>query len=117
MILLVEKFKTLGCSLRLKILYLLLKNPEGLFVCEISEILNAKQYNVSKHLNIMKMTMLIEEEKRGRSVLYRVKNAKENIPIFKSILELEKFDKEGIFKFDFKRIKNIVKEKENIRCV
>ena len=115
--LLVEKYKALSCILRLKILYLLLKKPEGLFVCELTSILDAKQYNVSKHLNMMKMTMLVEEKKIGRSVLYKIKNIEENKPFFESILNSAKFDTEGIFDFDFKKINNIANEKQDIKCI
>lgn len=115
--LLVEKYKALSCLIRLKIVYLLLKNPEGLFVCELSSILNSKQYNVSKHLNIMKMTMLVEEKKIGRSVLYKIKDIKENKPLFESVLNSAKYDKDGIFDFNYEKTKSIVNKKQDIKCI
>ena len=112
--LLIKRFKIFGCLIRIKILYLLLKYDSGLFVCEIRKILGEKQYNISKHLNILKANMFVNEIKIGRSVLYKIHKTKENQPFFNFILELEKLYKNEIFDFDFEQINQEIKTKENI---
>ena len=66
----IAALKALGEETRLRILRLLFK--ERLSVTEISERLNASQYNVSKHLRIMREAGLLEIEKRGQQRLYTV---------------------------------------------
>src|SRR5689334_9884148 len=66
----VVALKALGEETRISILRLLLKEP--LSVNEISERLSATQYNVSKHLRIMREAGLLITEKKGRQRLYAV---------------------------------------------
>lgn len=49
---------------------LLIVNKTKLCVCEFTEVLNEKQYNISKHLKILENTDLINREKQGRRVYY-----------------------------------------------
>jgi len=62
--------KALGEETRLRILRLLF--TEQLSVNEISERLGASQYNVSKHLRIMREAGLLETMKNGKQRLYAV---------------------------------------------
>ena len=79
--------KALGEETRLRILRLLFK--ERLSVTEISERLNASQYNVSKHLRIMREAGLLEIEKRGQQRLYTVAgNLKPQMAANNSTLDL-----------------------------
>src|SRR6266498_2742047 len=66
----IAALKALGEENRLRILRLLFKEP--LSVNEISERLHASQYNVSKHLRIMREAGLLETEKQGKQRLYTV---------------------------------------------
>lgn len=111
----VKKYKILGCLNRLRMMNILLKYPDGLYVCEIGDILEIKQYNISKHLNLMKMVGLVEEEKQGKLVLYKPYYIKENHDLFTSILTTANYNKDT-FESDVKRIKNIVKLRANMKC-
>jgi DNA-binding transcriptional ArsR family regulator len=62
--------RALGEETRLRILRLLFQ--ENLSVTEISEKLKVSQYNISKHLRIMREAGLLESEKRGQQHLYTV---------------------------------------------
>ncbi len=104
----VKKYKILGCLTRLRILNILLRHDSGLYVCEIVDILKEKQYNISKHLNLMKMVGLIVEEKQGRRVLYKPNYTKENKDLFASVLYVADTHKE-IFEEDIKRTEKIVR--------
>ena len=66
----IAALKALGEESRLRILPLLFK--EQLSVSEITERLNLSQYNVSKHLRVMREAGLLETKKQGKLRLYRV---------------------------------------------
>ncbi len=66
----IAALKALGEESRLRILRLLFK--ERLSVNEITERLKLSQYNVSKHLRIMREAGLLESEKQGKLRLYGV---------------------------------------------
>ena len=62
--------KALGEETRLRMVRLLFK--ERMSVTEISEHLNVSQYNVSKHLRVMRESGILEIEKCGQQRLYTV---------------------------------------------
>jgi ArsR family transcriptional regulator len=66
----VDQFKALADKTRLRILGLLFKR--NLCVCEIMDILGMTQSRISRHLGILKQVGFIEEERRGRWVVYRI---------------------------------------------
>src|SRR6266849_1733673 len=79
--------KALGEETRLRILRLLCKEPMS--VNALSERLNATQYNVSKHLRIMREAGLLETEKQGKQRLYTVVgNLKSQVTANNNILDL-----------------------------
>ncbi len=63
-------FKALGDENRLRILLMLKKRP--LCVCELYEVLDIAFSTISSHLKLMKNIGLIEDEKEGRWVIYRL---------------------------------------------
>lgn len=62
--------KALGEETRIRMLRLLFEKPMN--VTRISEQLNVSQYNVSKHLRVMREAGLLAVEKRGQERLYTV---------------------------------------------
>lgn len=83
----IAALKALGELNRLRIVRLLLK--ERLGVNLISERLEMSQYNVSKHLRILKEAGLVEMEKRGKQRLYAVvRGLKNQLAVNKNVLEL-----------------------------
>ena len=65
-----EKFKAFADETRLRILYLLINSNSKLCVCELTDALEIPQYNISRHLKILRNTGLIEERKEGRWVYF-----------------------------------------------
>jgi ArsR family transcriptional regulator len=63
-------FKALSDENRLRILLMLKQRP--LCVCEIHEVLNIALSTISAHLKLLKNAGLIEDEKDGRWVIYRL---------------------------------------------
>jgi len=83
----IAALKALGELSRLRIMRLLLK--ERLGVTAIGERLGLSQYNVSKHLRILKEAGLVEMEKLGQRRLYRVvPGFKRQLAAHRNVLEL-----------------------------
>jgi ArsR family transcriptional regulator len=66
----VEVFKALADKTRLRIMRLLSITDGQLCVCEIMDALGRPQYQISKHLNILKKAKLVEGERKGTWVYY-----------------------------------------------
>ena len=83
----IAALKALGELSRLRIVRLLLK--ERLGVNALSERLGMSQYNVSKHLRILREAGLVEMEKQGQQRLYSVvPGLKSQLAANKNVLEL-----------------------------
>ena len=76
MINLIEKFKALSDSNRVRILKMLEVRP--LCVCEITEILQLATSTVSKHLSILREAEFIADEKDGKWVSYHLNRENNN---------------------------------------
>jgi len=88
--------KALGELNRLRIMRLLLKKQLG--VSAIARRLRISQYNVSKHLRVLKEAGLLEMEKAGKQRLYGVApRLKDELAANRNVLELDcctfRFDK------------------------
>ncbi|HXI50009.1 MAG TPA: metalloregulator ArsR/SmtB family transcription factor [Candidatus Saccharimonadales bacterium] len=66
----ITALKALGEESRLRILRVLFQ--EALSVSDITERLRLSQYNVSKHLRVMREAGLLESERQGKLRLYTV---------------------------------------------
>lgn len=83
----IAALKALGELNRLRIVRLLLKERLGVNV--ISERLGMSQYNVSKHLRILREAGLVDMEKLGQQRLYFVvPGLKSQLAANKNVLEL-----------------------------
>lgn len=68
----VELFKLLSDQTRLSIVLLVAEHSE-LCVCELTEALDLSQPKVSRHLAILRNGGLLEGEKRGQWVYYKLR--------------------------------------------
>ena|SRR2546425_10038156 len=83
----IAALKALGEETRLRILRLLFQ--EQLSVNEISDRLKVSQYNISKHLRILREAGLLETEKQGKQRLYTVAGSlKSQLAANNNILDL-----------------------------
>ncbi len=108
-------FKLLSDKTRLRIIWLLSKVRAKLCVCEIVDSLNQNQYNVSRHLRILKNAGLLKEEKEGRWVFYSIKypiNSFQKL-IFKTILSIP----DELFFLEGERLKRRLKLRKNGKCI
>ena len=88
--------KALGEINRLRIMRLLLKEQSG--VSAIAHRLQLSEYNVSKHLRVLKEAGLLEVERSGKQRLYKVvSHLKDELNANGDVLELDcctfRFDK------------------------
>lgn len=70
-----EVYKALSDLTRLKIMWLLLSIDSKICVSEIIEVLGENQYNVSKHLKILKKAGLVYEKKEGKWIFYHYRSS------------------------------------------
>jgi len=83
----IAALRALGEETRLRVLRLLFN--ERLSVNEIAERLNVSQYNISKHLRIMREAGLLETKKHGKQRLYAVaENLKSHLTANNNVLDL-----------------------------
>ncbi|VVV00521.1 metalloregulator ArsR/SmtB family transcription factor [Arenibacter sp. F20364] len=68
----IKVFKALSDTKRLKIIWLLTNIDEKVCVSEIVEVLDEYQYNVSRHLRILKEANLISDVGDGKWVYYNL---------------------------------------------
>ena len=73
---LVAVSKALSDINRIYILKLLQSSP--LCVCELTELLESTQSTVSKHLKVLVDNQLVDSEKQGQWIVYRLSNGSEN---------------------------------------
>jgi ArsR family transcriptional regulator len=66
-----ELLKIIGHPIRLKILQLLKQNAE-LCVCELLSLLKVSQPNLSQHLSVLRLSGLVENNKVGNTIRYRL---------------------------------------------
>ena len=70
-------FSLLGSEVRLKIIYLLLKN-EKLCVCDISDMLEMKQSPISQHLRKLKDAQILISKREGLMINYYINSEYRN---------------------------------------
>lgn len=79
-----QGLRAIAHELRLSVLCLLLERP--MCVHELIEATGAAQSNLSQHLSKMRMMGILENEKRGQEVIYRIAN-----PAFADLVHALKF--------------------------
>ncbi len=70
-----DLFAVLGERVRLRLACCLLAVKGGLCVCEMVDALKEPQPNLSRHLKLMKSAGLVDEQRDGRWIYYRLKDA------------------------------------------
>jgi len=108
-------FKVLGDDTRLRVLNVLLAANASLCVCEITDALQVPQYQVSKHLFLLRSIGLVVAERRGTWVYYSLPMERErNKRIFAF---LRSFLSEGLFAADRGGILQRLRRREGGKCV
>ena len=93
----ISALKALGEENRLRMVRILLKKKCS--VNEIAQTLGLTQYNVSKHLRVLRESGLLETQKQGQQRLYALaSDFREHLADNKNVLDL------GCCQFDFNKL-------------
>jgi ArsR family transcriptional regulator len=108
-------FKVLSDDTRLRVLNVLLTTNASLCVCEITDALQVPQYQVSKHLFLLRSMGLVSAERSGTWVYYSLSTARErNKRLFAF---LRGYLNEGLFAADRDGILKRLRRREGGKCV
>lgn len=92
--------RALGEETRLRLVAQLLHHPDGLSVNDLAEALTVSQYNISKHLRILRHAGLVESHKAAQQRIYMLaENFRERLKRDKNVLDL------GCCQFHFDKLK------------
>lgn len=69
----VDAFKALSDPTRVRVIALLTGAPDGICVCELVDALRLPQYQVSRHLAILRAADLVETRRKGTWVFYGIR--------------------------------------------
>jgi len=110
-----EIFKALGDETRLRILNLFISAKGTLCVCEMVDALKLPQYQISKHLVLLKHAGLLDVERKGTWAHYTPKkDAAQNKLLFRFLRE---FCVGEIFQQDRKNLESRLALREEGKCV
>lgn len=108
-------FKALSEIIRLRIMQLLIKAKKELCVCEIVDALQETQYNVSRHLNILKNVGLVTDRREGTWILYSLPS--KNVRFNQKLIETIESIPSGKEDDDMVRLRKRLKIRVNGKCV
>jgi len=101
---------------RLRIIRLLVSHPkEEACLCEFADSIQEPEYNVSRHLKILRQTGLLSATKEGRWVYHRLVDERAVVPFYELVSKLD--DSEQVFREDAKRFRAEIKKRITVRCV
>ena len=112
----IEVLKALSAPTRLRILRLLL-SMEGasLCVCEFVDALEEPQYNVSRHLRILKQAGMLSETKDGRWVYYSIRH--NEVPLFIHLYQAVRSISNDILEVDKQRLRDRLTLRKDGKCI
>jgi ArsR family transcriptional regulator len=109
-------FKALGDETRLRLVNLLLQADEDVCVCEMVDALELPQYQISKHLTILKSAGLLLAERKGTWVYYRLD--REESPLLRDLFKtLSRHLNQRTFADDALKLKQRLALREDGKCV
>ena len=111
----VEIFKAVGDETRLRILNLLIKSEKPICACEIVDSLEKTQYNVSKHIKLLKNVGLIKESKEGRWKYYSL-NRGSDLFINNILQTISSIARQTLIE-DYERLKKRFEIRKDGKCV
>jgi DNA-binding transcriptional ArsR family regulator len=110
-----EILKSLGDETRLRILNLFTSDRKHLCVCEMVDALKIPQYQVSKHLVILKHAGLLEVERQGTWAYYSFKKEPPQNSLLLNFLK--QFCAGGVFEQDRQNLEVRLSVREAGKCV
>ncbi|KTD17457.1 Arsenical resistance operon repressor [Legionella jordanis] len=113
-----EIFQALADLTRLRIMRVLIKTNEKACLCELADSLMEPQYNLSRHLKILRQAGLLIAEKQGRWVYHELAHKMDKAKFLPNLYQLIKVlpDNNGIFVEDLSRFRKRLLLREKGRC-
>lgn len=111
----VEIFKALGDETRLRLVNLFLQTDDDLCVCEMVDTLELPQYQISKHLTILKNAGLLRASREGTWVYYRLD--REDSPLLRDLFKVLGRHLSQVFTSDASKLLRRLALREEGRCV
>ena len=108
-------FKALGDETRLRIVNILVQSGERLCVCEMTDALLVPQYQVSRHLTVLKNVGMVVTEREGTWIYYSL-NRKAS-ECLNDILNVIKKHFKNKYVDDVNRLNERLAKREGGRCV
>lgn len=108
-------FQALADPTRLRIMRLLAETGEEICLCELVDSLLETQYNLSRHLKVLRQAGLLGAAKEGRWVYHRLRAEEPAMPhLLKAIRALP--DRKRVYATDLKRFRKRLCLREGGRC-
>lgn len=109
-------FKALSDVTRLRIVRLLAANTAEMCVCEFVDVLQVRQYTVSRALGLLEQAGLVQGQKEGRWVYYSLSSQEDAVvaALYGVVASVSEADE--VFLLDQKRFKERMALRENGRC-
>ncbi|MFP4466728.1 MAG: ArsR/SmtB family transcription factor [Candidatus Goldiibacteriota bacterium] len=101
-------FASLADKTRLRLYRLLLKTDKEIAVCELIDAVKESQYNVSRHLQILKNAGMVKEKRNGRWILYSAA-ADPDVNLSDAVVKMD----ETVLKKDFERLEKRLSLRRN----
>lgn len=111
----IRLFKALGDETRLRIINLLVQSKQSLCVCEMTDALLVPQYQISRHLMVLKNLGIMNTERRGTWVYYALeRNA---TPFIEDLMHLIEKHFKDTYADDLHRLNERLAKREGGVCV
>jgi len=108
-------FQALSDTTRLRIVRLLATTGQEVCLCELVDTLLEPQYNLSRHLKMLRQTGFLSSQKEGRWVYHKLITEPEYLQsLYNVVCALP--DTEGLFNSDLKNFNQRLALRETGRC-
>ncbi|VAW64414.1 hypothetical protein MNBD_GAMMA11-517 [hydrothermal vent metagenome] len=108
-------FQALSDTTRLRIIRLLATTEQEICLCELVDTLLEPQYNLSRHLKVLRQTGFLTSQKEGRWVYHRLTTAPDYLQqLYSMVRSLP--DTEGVYRMDLENFNKRIALREGGRC-
>jgi len=111
----IKYFSILSDLNRLRIYSYLLIKPDGLYVCELSNILSLPYYTISKSLKELENVGLVENRRYGKYILYLPAKANDELIEKLNSLVIDIANASNFI--DKNKIEKVVNSRTGIQCI
>ncbi len=108
-------FQALSDTTRLRIIRLLVTSEQEVCLCELVDALLEPQYNLSRHLKVLRQSGFLTAQKEGRWVYHRLTTEPEYLQLLYDMLRALP-DTNGVFRNDLKNFNKRIALREAGRC-